>query len=115
MPARVNFTLYRGTAPSLRFGPVLKVDGSVLDLAGMSAVYTMRTSASEPDPVAFQKAALIYGSSTDGVWEVPLTKAETLAFQVRNYNYSLERDNAGFEDLFTIGVVTVKLDVKNAV
>lgn len=114
MAARVNFTLYRGTAPRLRFGPVLDENGNVLDLAGMSAVWTVRTSSSAPDPVVLQKAASIYGASADGIWEVALTKAETLTFAVRNYKHSLERDNPGFEDLFTIGVMTVALDVKNA-
>lgn len=112
MAADKDFVLYRGSAPTLRF--TMTTNGSV---ATWTTKLTLRARADGPDPPALSKAGTIadVGSvSTPGVFTVALTKAETLALEARRYAYSFEREDAGFEDVLTIGVGDVRYDIKNA-
>lgn len=109
-PANDNFTIWRGTAPTLVFTLTTVPDGGV---AGWTTSFTMRLKDTSADPVYFQKAGSISDAAL-GVFHVALTKAETLALAVRGYQFSFERTDAGFEDLLSIGHVTVRYDVKNA-
>lgn len=113
--AEKKFVLRRGTAPTLRFGPVTDVDGAVVDVSGWTTVFVMRGKTYDPDPVVFSKEGSILGASADGLLIVPLTAEETLGFEAGTYAYGFERTNVGFEDLLTTGQVTVKYDVVHAI
>jgi hypothetical protein len=113
-PAVKNFVLWRGTAPVLTFGPVQDINGNVPDVASYTGVFTVRALPATPDPVYFQRAFMPVSPTANGFLQVTLSKADTLSFLPQDYAYSLERTNVGFENLLTIGIMTVSLDIVNA-
>lgn len=110
-PAEVDIIIYRGAAKVFKFGPILDEDGNVLDVAGWTGKLTIRTSNTQADPPAFQKAWSLLSPTTDGKVQVVLSSTETLTLAAKKYVYSVERDNAGFEDPVVIGTCTVLYDV----
>ena len=115
MAARKDFTLYRGAAANLRVGAITDYAGAVLDVAGWTAVLTVRALASDDDPPVLTKAASIYGTSSLGFLQVALTSADTIALDPGVYAFSVARTNSGFEDVLTIGTVIVKPDITHEV
>lgn len=113
MAAVRNFTLYRGTAPTLKVGPIKDEVGATVDVTGWVTQLTVRTSDIAADPVFFSKAGAVQSPGTAGIITVALTKANTLTFAKRDYEYSIERTDVGVENLITIGIITVKLDILN--
>jgi hypothetical protein len=106
-----DITIYRGTAPLLRF--VMTTNGSV---AGWNIKLSARKHDVDPDPLVLDIVGTIESvgsATTPGIFNVALTKAQTLALQARTYAYSLERTDVGAEDLLSIGSLIVKLDVRN--
>lgn len=94
---------FKGTAP-----------GSI---AGTNVVLTLRPTQASSDPPALSKAGsvLIAGSSTEVGWyQVPLTRAETLALTARNYVFGLNRIDAGFEKTLADGKCSVLPNVQDA-
>lgn len=107
-----DFKLYRGTTALLRF--VMMTNGSV---SGWTTRLSVRIHDTDPDPLVLDVAGSIEdqgSSSTPGIFNVTITKAQTLTLVPRKYTYSLERVDAGVEDLLAIGTITVKLDVRNS-
>jgi len=118
MAAIKNITVYRGTAPKLRFGPVKDINGAVQNVNGWTTQLTVRKKDVTPDPPLLTKAGVVVGDGSGGYIDVSLTKAETLTLLAAggdgtDYAYSLERIDSGSEDLLTIGTLTSKLDIKN--
>jgi hypothetical protein len=107
-----DFTIYRGTAALLVF--TRTTNGSI---AGQNVRFSVRKHRSDPDPLLIDVPATHTdeGSvSTPAVVSVALSKAQTLALAAGTYAYSLERTDGGAESLWTIGKMTVELDVRNA-
>jgi len=94
----------------LRF--TMTENGSV---AAFNTLFTMRAKADAADPVVFQKTGTILdagSSTTKGVFGVAITKAESVLWEQRVHAFSFVRtDN---DDLYTIGKVDVRYDVRNA-
>jgi len=106
-----DFTIYRGTAPQLVF--TRTVNGSI---AGQNIRFGVRRKRTDPGPLLLDLLASITDAgsvSTPGVVTVSLTEAQTLAFAAGAYAYSLERTDAGLVNIWTIGKMTVELDVRN--
>lgn len=102
-----DFTLYRGTAPTLRF---VMPAGS--NIRAWTAQLTFRTDVTQPDPPALLKDAVI--SDDELAFEVELTVEETLSLDTRTYVFSLVRTNSHAEHPLTMGVVTVLSDIRHA-
>lgn len=110
-PARANFTLYRGVPRTLRF--TMTGNGSV---AGWTTRLYLRTEETAPNPLAFEKPGTVADAgsgSTPGIFEVAVTKAESLTLAARPYKFSFERTDVGQENLLTIGVAQVAYDIAN--
>jgi len=107
-----NFTIYRGTSPTLRFTRTL--NGSI---SGATVRFSVRMTRDAADPLVLDVLGTVVDAgsvSTPGVVTVALTKANTQALSVRPYAFSLERVDTGQENLWTRGTMTVELDVRNA-
>lgn len=109
---RQDFTIWRGAPEPLEF-TVTDDDGNPVDIAGWTAVLTLRAHSSDPDPPAFSKAGQISGVTTDGVFRVTPTKAESLTIPAGRYQHTFERSNSGSERVLTYGVATVRYDLVN--
>jgi hypothetical protein len=109
-PAQMNFTLYRGSAPTLVFTMTNPPPGGV---GGWTTKFTVRTSQRSANPFSLQKLGAVVDQVL-GVFEVPLTEAETLLFKARPYAFSFVRVDPGNGDVLTIGTMTVRLDVLDA-
>jgi hypothetical protein len=112
-PAIKNIVIYRGVKRILRFGPIKDAAGATLDVAGWTTQLTLRTTETAPDPPSFQKAGVIFGPTVNGIIDVVITLAESVALKARDYAYSFERTNIDNEDILTIGIASVKYDIKN--
>ena len=114
MAAVKNFTLYRGTAPTLKIGPIKDETGAVVNVSGWTTQFSARLTDVTADPLFFSKAGAVFGDGSAGYITVALTKANTLTFAKRDYECSLERTDAGSENLIWRGTVTVEHDILNA-
>lgn len=115
-PAKVDFTIWRGTAPTLLFGPVLDRNGEVLDVTGWTGKFVMREAETSPDPVALEADSAVVSPPANGYLQVPLSKTQTLALKAKTtYDFGFMRTNAGAEDLLTEGRVTVRFNILNPV
>jgi hypothetical protein len=112
-PSTENFTLYRGTAWLIRV-TIRNAAGAIQNVSGWTSKFVMRKTRTSPDPVTFQASGTVVGDGSGGQIEYSATKAQTLAIAARDYEYGIERTNAGFEDLVTTGTITVAYDVVNA-
>src|SRR5262245_25518216 len=112
-PIRRDFTIWRGTAPTLDIS-VVKDDGSPEDITTWTAALTLRQNAADPDPPALTKNAVIVGAPSAGLFRVSLTSAETLTLAPGRYAFTFERTNVGDEAPLTFGIATVRLDVRHA-
>jgi hypothetical protein len=107
----VHFDVYRGTAPTLRFTLSPVVSGGI---GGWTTQFSARRTAVDADPLILAVAGVVY-DPTLCIIDVPLTKAQTLALAQRLYTVSLERTDAGAEDLLALGSMNVILNILNAV
>jgi hypothetical protein len=103
----VRFTVYRGTAPTLRFTLAPVVSGGI---TGWTTKFTARKSVSDADPAPLSVSGTI-NDATACIVDVPLTRVQTLALVSGAYTVSLQRTNAGLEDMLAIGTMTVELNV----
>lgn len=108
LPADLDITVFRGTAPVLRF--TLEDDE---DITGFVGKFTVRARETSPDPPMVDKDLEI-DSLLERRVKCSFTKAETLALRKGVYVCSVERTNAGTEDLWGKGPFTVEYDIKNA-
>lgn len=104
MPIITSFTLWRGVAVTLRF--TLE---TAEDVTGWTTQFVLRREAGSTTALLTKAGATI--DAVNGVFDVALTKAETLALSTGDYVFAFGRTNAGSEDLLTEGAVTVKYSV----
>jgi hypothetical protein len=100
-----NLTIYRGTAPILRF----TVDpDSIQDAdpaSGWTTSYVLRATAASPDPLDLQVSGA--WNATDSTIDVAITRAQTLALAKGRYTGALFRTDTGAEDELSQDTVTV--------
>lgn len=110
---RQDFTMWRGATTTVEFA-VQNADGTPTNVAGWTAVLTLRVHNSDPDPAALSQAGAIFGAPTDGIFHITISKAASLGVAAGRYAFTFERSNAGNEDVLTYGTATVRLDLVNA-
>src|ERR671930_219793 len=109
-PALQNLTRYRGTAWLLRF-TVKAANGAIVNVNGWSTTFTVRKTATSPDPVTLQVNGVVVSDGSGGQVDVTVTATQSLALQARDYVYSFERTDSGAQDILTIGTLTVAYDI----
>jgi hypothetical protein len=109
-PSIENITLYRGTAWLIRV-TIRNAAGAIQNVGGWTSTFVLRKTRTSPDPVTFAASGTVVSDGSGGQIEYSATKAQTLLIAARDYEYGIERTNAGYEDLVTTGTVTVKYDV----
>jgi hypothetical protein len=114
MSVTSRLTLYRGTAPQLRFTFAITTDadGVTNDISGWTTRFVMRPKP-ESATVTLTKAGSV-DSVEDQRFTVDLTKADTLALTVGTYAAAFERTDTGVEELLGRYLVTVERDIVNA-
>jgi hypothetical protein len=112
MAERQDFKVYRGDDQPVRW--TLTTNGSI---AGSTFRFTARATSQSTGTPALQKdgSPVDNGSTTTpGIVEVLLTRAELLALVVGQYAYALRRTNGGSAATFAYGTMTVRPDVEDA-
>lgn len=100
-----RFTIYRGSAPILRFAVDPATVPSGDPVSGWTTKYTMRKSPSQADPYDVQASGS--WNSTTSTIDVALTRAQTLDLVAGNYIGALFRTNSGSEDELSQDAVVV--------
>jgi hypothetical protein len=101
-----NFTLYRGTSFKVRFrmNPKENVSGWTTRLYIKKHLADANTTLEVAGTISDAFATAVF----DGIFDVPLSAAETAALASREYVYAFRRTNLGSEDVLAAGLLTVK-------
>jgi hypothetical protein len=104
---RFNFDLIQGSAPILRFR--LTVPENITDWDTVLYINDKRSHANVfTANGAVADSTEVPDAQTVGVFDVPLSKQDTLSMEPQSYDYAFWRVNPGFEDPLASGTVRVK-------
>jgi hypothetical protein len=103
---KTNFDVFAGSAPILRFR--LLVPEDVTDWTTTFYLKDKITDAIILSANGTFNLTDVPDAMTVGVFDIPLTKTQTLAIQPKSYNYCFWRTNPGFEDPLASGTFHLK-------